>query len=99
MPIDHEQLFTKIKDLVNERLTSQNLSTPPDFLYRWIIAAVETEHAIIPKNVPSTGYNISRFQEIVSSWLEVDNVDSTQVQAEQILYQLANEGWTVIPPV
>lgn len=97
MPIDQEQLFNEIKDKVNERLRGSNLTTPPDFLYRWILGEIQTNRALVPTNVSSNNYHMSRLQEIIASWINAE-VDSSEVNVEQILYHLANEGWIVIPP-
>jgi len=97
MSIDNEQLFNDIREIVNTRLTGGNLSTPPDFLYRWVIAAILEEHAIVPANVSSNSYHIQRFQEIVASWVTNDTAID-EVNAEQIIYHLASEGWLIVPP-
>jgi len=97
MSINIDQLLNEIKEVVNYSLTSENLSTPPDFLYRRIIAAIQDKYAIVPTNVSSNNYHVSRFQELVASWVDGD-IDSNNVNAEQIIYHLANEGWLIIPP-
>jgi len=97
MPIDIEELSNTVKEVVNYSLTGQGLSTPPDFLYRRIIAAIQDKYAIVPKNISSNNYHVQRFQEIIASWITSDTVIS-EVNAEQIIYHLSNEGWLIIPP-
>ena len=97
MPIDTEKLISDIKEIVNYSLTSENLSTPPDFLYRRIIAAIREKYAIVPTNISSNNYHMQRFQEIIASWVTGD-ISTDDINAEQIIYHLANEGWLIIPP-
>ena len=97
MPIDNEQLFNEVREIVNYSLTSENLSTPPDFLYRRIIAAIKDKYAIVPANISSNSYHMQRFQEVVASWITKDTAID-EVNAEQIIYHHAKEGWLIVPP-
>lgn len=108
--MDNIAIVQEIITSVNERLLQNNFSTPPNFLYDWIVAAILENNAIIPNNLEVDYTSAERFAEVLRQWIHIEsdksdksdksdnivNIDSNDTS--QILQQLAQEGWKIIPP-
>lgn len=99
--MDKNVIIENVTVDVNEKLLQNNLSKPPDFLYEWIIDALLVNNKIMPI-VTSVDYShAEKLSEVLQQWIfdnEGNPITIDSNVTSQILQQLTQEGWTLIPP-
>jgi len=99
--MDKDTIVEAVTSKVNTRLTQRELSHPPDFLYEWIVSSILENNKIIENNVETNYDQSERLAAVMMQWVMDNkgnpvNIDSNVTS--QILQQLGQEGWTIIPP-
>ena len=99
--MNKDTIVEAVTSKVNIRLTQSNLSTPPNFLYEWIVSSILENNKIIENNEGINYDQSERLAAVMMQWVmdnEGNNVNIDSNVTSQILQQLGQEGWTIIPP-
>jgi len=99
--MDKQAIVENVTIDVNEKLTQNNLTMPPKFLYEWIVDAILLHNKIVPTDAPIDYNHAMRLGEVLQQWIVDDSGHPLMIDSNvssQILQHLTQEGWTIIAP-